>query len=119
MSYICEDSVGPAKSCDFRSGKVILQRAVEREQMKKLLATGRTDLLQRFISRKGRPFNAFLVLTDKKDVGFEFEKRESKSKGERKPKTPAPKIDFTGKQSVGECRKCSGKICDTETSYIC
>ncbi|PYJ44265.1 MAG: DNA topoisomerase III [Verrucomicrobia bacterium] len=119
MSYICENSVGPAKSCDFRSGKVILQRAIEREQMQKLLATGRTDLLQRFISRKGRPFKAFLVLTDKKDVGFEFEKREPKSKGERKPRIAAPKIDFTGKQSVGECPKCSGKIFETETSYIC
>ncbi len=119
MSYVCENSVGPARSCDFRSGKVILQRAIEREQMQKLLATGRTDLLQRFISRKGRPFNAFLVLTDKKDVGFEFEKREPKSKGERKPRTPAPKIDFTGKQSVGKCPKCGGKIFETETSYIC
>ena len=119
MSYVCENSVGPAKSCDFRSGKVILQRAIEREQMKKLLATGRTDLLQRFISRKGRPFNAFLVLTDKKDVGFEFEKREPKSKGERKPRIAAPKIDFTRKQSVGECPKCGGKIFETETSYIC
>ena len=119
MSYVCENSVGPAKSCDFRSGKVILQRAIEREQMQKLLATGRTDLLQRFISRKGRPFNAFLVLTDKKDVGFEFEKREPKSKGERKPRIAAPKIDFTGKQSVGKCPKCGGKIFETETSYIC
>src|SRR5438876_160966 len=119
MSYVCENSVGPVKSCDFRSGKVILQRAIEREQMNKLLATGRTDLLQRFISRKGRPFKAFLVLTDKKDVGFEFEKREPKSKGERKPRIAAPKIDFTGKQSVGECPKCSGKIFETETSYIC
>jgi len=119
MSYVCENSVGPARSCDFRSGKVILQRAIEREQMKKLLATGRTDLLQRFISRKGRPFKAFLVLTDKKDVGFEFEKREPKSKGERKPRIAAPKIDFTGKQSVGKCPKCGGKIFETETSYIC
>ena len=119
MSYVCENSVGPVKSCDFRSGKVILQRAIEREQMKKLLATGRTDLLQRFISRKGRPFKAFLVLTDKKDVGFEFEKREPKSKGEGKPRIAAPKIDFTGKQSVGECPKCGGKIFETETSYIC
>ncbi len=119
MSYVCENSVGPVKSCDFRSGKVILQRAIEREQMKKLLATGRTDLLQRFISRKGRPFKAFLVLTDKKDVGFEFEKREPKSKGERKPRIAAPKIDFTRKQSVGKCPKCGGKIFETETSYIC
>src|SRR5207302_10113998 len=70
MSYVCENSVGPNKTCDFRSGKVILQRPIESEQLKKLLATGKTDLLERFISRKGRPFKAFLVLTDKKDVGF-------------------------------------------------
>jgi DNA topoisomerase-3 len=119
MSYICENAVGPNKTCDFRSGTVILQRSVDREQMKKLLATGRTDLLERFISRKGRPFKAFLVVTDKKDVGFEFEKREPKPKGERKPKTAAPKIDFTGKQSLGECPKCGGNIFETENSYIC
>jgi len=119
MSYICENSVGPNKTCDFRSGKVILQRSIEHEQMKKLLATGKTDLLERFISRKGRPFKAFLVLTDKKDVGFEFEKREPKARKERKPKEPAPKIDFTGKESLGECPVCGGKIFETDTSYIC
>ena len=79
MSYVCENSVGPNKTCDFRSGKVILQRPIEGEQMKKLLATGKTDLLERFISRKGRPFKAFLVLNDKKDVGFEFEKRDAEN----------------------------------------
>ena len=89
MSYLCENSVGSNKTCDFRSGKVILQRPIEGEQMKKLLATGKTDLLERFISRKGRPFKAFLVLNDKKDVGFEFEKRDPKTKKERKPKEPA------------------------------
>jgi DNA topoisomerase-3 len=119
MRYLCENSVGPNKTCGFRSGKVILQRQIEGEQMKKLLATGKTDLLERFISRKGRPFKAFLVLTDKKDVGFEFEKREPKAKRERKPKEPAAKIDFTGKEALGECPVCGGKIFETDRSYIC
>ena len=119
MSYLCENSVGPNKTCDFRSGKVILQRPIESEQLKKLLATGKTDLLERFISRKGRPFKAFLVLTDKKDVGFEFEKRDAKAKQERKPKEPTPKIDFTGREPVGECPVCGGKIYETDTAYIC
>ncbi len=119
MSYLCENSVGPEKTCDFRSGKVILQRAIDRDQMKKLLAAGKTDLLERFISRKGRPFKAFLVLNEKKDVGFEFEKREPKAKKERKPREPAPKIDFTGKEPLGECPMCGGKIFETDTSYIC
>jgi DNA topoisomerase-3 len=119
MSYLCENSVGPNKTCDFRSGKVILQRPIEGEQMKKLLATGKTDLLERFISRKGRPFKAFLVLTEKKDVGFEFEKRDAKAKKERKPKEPVTKIDFTGKEPVGECPVSGGKIYETDTAYIC
>jgi DNA topoisomerase-3 len=33
MAYLCEKSVGPERSCDFRSGRVILQRPIEREQM--------------------------------------------------------------------------------------
>jgi DNA topoisomerase-3 len=87
--------------------------------MKKLLSAGKTDLLPRFISRKGRPFKAFLVLTGKKDVGFEFEKREPKTKKERKPRAPVAKIDFSGKESLGKCPTCGGKIFETENSYIC
>jgi DNA topoisomerase-3 len=76
-------------------------------------------LLPRFISRKGRPFKAFLVLTDKKNVGFEFEKREPKTKKERKPKEPVAKIDFSGQEPLGKCPSCGGKIFETENSYIC
>ena len=119
MSYLCENSVGPNKTCDFRAGKVILQQPVDPEQIKKLLSAGKTDLLPRFISRKGRPFKAFLVVTDKKDVGFEFEKREPKTKKERKPREPATKIDFSGQEPIGKCPKCGGKIFETENSYIC
>ena len=119
MSYLCENSVGPNKTCDFRAGKVILQQPVDHEQVKKLLSAGKTDLLPRFISRKGRPFKAFLVVTDKKDVGFEFEKREPKTKKDRKPSEPVAKIDFSGQEPLGKCPKCGGKIFETENSYIC
>ena len=74
-AYVCEKSVGPAKSCDFRSGKVILQQPVDAAQMKKLLADGKTDLLKEFVSnRTRRKFSAYLVTTGGK-VGFEFEKK--------------------------------------------
>ena len=74
-SYVCEKSVGPARSCDFRSGKVILQQPIAVEQMKKLLSEGKTDLLKEFVSnRTRRKFSAFLVAKDGK-VGFEFEKK--------------------------------------------
>jgi DNA topoisomerase-3 len=54
---------------------MILQQPVERAQMQKLLATGRTDLLTQFVSRKGRRFKAYLVKTPEGKVGFEFEAR--------------------------------------------
>ncbi len=78
VSYVCEKSVGPERSCDFRSGRMILQQPVEREQMRKLLATGRTDLLVNFVSRKGRKFKAFLVKTPGGKIGFEFMARAEK-----------------------------------------
>jgi DNA topoisomerase-3 len=88
MAYVCEKSTGENRSCDFRSGKIILQRAIEREQMQKLLATGKTDLLHRFISKKGRPFSAYLVRKPEGSVGFEFEPREKKA-GAAKRKSKA------------------------------
>ncbi len=64
------------KKCTFRMGKAILQRTIPREQAVKLVLTGKTDLLPRFISKKGRPFAAYLVLEESGKVAFEFEKRD-------------------------------------------
>ena len=93
MNYVCQKSVGAEKSCDFRSGKIILQRDIPAEQMKKLLAKGKTDLLNRFISKKsGKPFNAFLALGQNGKVGFEFEPRPAKKRPPQNPKKRPPKL---------------------------
>jgi DNA topoisomerase III len=84
-NYLCEHAVGPAQTCDFKTGKIILQQPVPHEQVHKLLATGKTDLLENFVSNKTkRKFKAFLAY-DKKEgkVSFEFEPRA--------PKAPAKK----------------------------
>ncbi len=84
MSYVCEHATANPKTCDFRSGKVILQQEITCEQMAKLLIEGRTDLLTNFKSaRTGRNFKAYLVKQPEGKIGFEFDKRE--------PKTPAKK----------------------------
>jgi len=81
MSYLCENSVANPKTCDFRSGKVILQQEMTREQMTRLLTDGRTDLLVGFkSSRTGRNFKAFLVKQKDGKIGFEFEKKEPSAK---------------------------------------
>jgi DNA topoisomerase-3 len=92
MAFVCEKAVGPERTCDFRSGKVILQQPIEREQMLKLLETGRTDLLKNFISNKTRrKFSAFLVRSKDGKVGFEFEKREPKTAAKAPAKATAKK----------------------------
>ncbi|MCW5609921.1 MAG: DNA topoisomerase III [Rubrivivax sp.] len=84
-NYVCEHSVGAHQTCDFKTGKIILQQPVSHEELHKLLTTGRTSLLEGFVSNKTRrKFKAFLAW-DKKEgkVGFEFEPRA--------PRVPAKK----------------------------
>lgn len=80
-AFACELTLAPEKKCSFRMGKTILQQEIPAEEVRRICESGKTSLLPKFISKKGRPFKAFLVL-DKKTgkVGFEFE--------ERKPKAP-------------------------------
>jgi DNA topoisomerase III len=84
-SYVCEHAVGAHVTCDFKSGKIILQQPVAREEMTKLLATGKTSLLENFVSNKTRrKFKAFLAYDTKEGkVNFEFEPRT--------PRVPAAK----------------------------
>ncbi len=97
MHYVCEHSVGPSKSCTFRSGTVVLQQIIDHEQMHKLLSVGRTDLLTGFKSaRTGRNFKAFLVKKEADHtIGFEFEKKEATPK-----KTTTAKTTRTRKSAV-------------------
>ena len=76
-AYVCERAVGPDRSCDFRSGRTILQRPIDRQQMEKLLTTGKTNLLQFVSSRTRRPFSAYLVRQKDGKVGFEFETKDA------------------------------------------
>jgi DNA topoisomerase-3 len=99
MAYTCEKAVGPAKTCDFRSGRLILQQPIEREQMKKLLATGRTDLLTGFVSKKGRRFKAFLVKNPDGKIGFEFQPRKEKPAAP-KEKTAETKVPAAEDKAV-------------------
>lgn len=77
-AYVCSQS----PECKFRMGKTLCQLEVPGEQVKKLLASGKTDLIRRFISKKGRPFSAFLKVEDGKVV-FEFEPRKPKAKAQK------------------------------------
>lgn len=84
LHYVCEKAIGAERSCTFKVAKIILERPIEREQMIKLLEKGKTDLLTKFISKKGRPFSAYLVANPDGKISFEFEQKTAKkSTGEK------------------------------------
>jgi DNA topoisomerase-3 len=76
-AYVCENL--SKQTCTFKLGKTILQREIPPDQVKKMLHEGKSDLLKRFISKKGRPFDAILKL-EKGKIAWEFAKREPKPK---------------------------------------
>jgi DNA topoisomerase III len=95
-AYACEKAVGATRTCDFRSGRTILKRAIAREEMAELLEKGKTPLLANFISKKGRPFSAFLVKQPDGKIGFEFEARDPKSPKGRAAASPAGALRILG-----------------------
>lgn len=111
-NYVCEKTVPtPAQekpSCKFKTGKIILQQPIEPEQVRKLLETGKTDLLDKFISnRTRRAFKAFLVWDEKAGkVGFEFAPRASKKTAKKATKKAVKK---TAEKAVKKAAKKAAK----------
>src|SRR5205085_369960 len=87
-AYACENAVSSPKTCTFRISKMILQREIPKEQVQKLMTTGKTDLLPKFISKKGRPFSAHLKLENGK-IGFEFAEKKPRAKKGTLKRTPS------------------------------
>ncbi|PUE17604.1 DNA topoisomerase III [Limnohabitans sp. MMS-10A-178] len=123
-NYVCEKAVPtegqPTPTCNFKSGKIVLQQVVEREQIAKLLSTGKTDLLEKFVSnRTRRAFKAFLSWNAEEDkVVFEFEPRTSKFPPRKTPakyaagaKTAAGKAaaKTAGKTTKAPAKKAAAK----------
>jgi DNA topoisomerase III len=75
--YLCENSQREAKRCTFKPiGKTILEQPIDLAQAQKILAEGKSDLLDKFISKAGKPFPAYLVMDAKGKITFEFPPRD-------------------------------------------
>ncbi len=117
MSYVCEKSVGAAKTCDFRSGKVILQQEMSRAEMQKLLETGKTSLLKGFVSNRTRKkFSAYLVRGADGKVGFEFEPRKAKEPKVGKVAAEAATSEKVDGVTAGNPRGTSGTASTAKAS---
>jgi DNA topoisomerase-3 len=114
-NYVCEKAVPTlaqaTPSCDFKSGKIILQQPVAPEQMRKLLETGKTDLLDKFVSmRTRRAFKAFLAWDPEAGkVSFQFEPRTSKYPPRKTAAGASAKTPAAGKTAAKKAAKASAK----------
>jgi DNA topoisomerase III len=82
-SYILRERDGEGFKQTFRVGRLMCQKPIPREAAIQLVTVGKTDLIQGFTSKKGRPFDAFLKREDAR-ISWEFPPR-------------APKLDKDGK----------------------
>lgn len=103
LNYVCEKSIGPDKSCDFRTGKIILQQEIAPEQIRKLLSEGKTALLDGFVSsRTNRKFKAYLSKQENGKIGFEFEVRVAKPGAKATSKAATAKKTATKKAAASK-----------------
>lgn len=80
------------ESTPIRVSRKILDREIPVEQMIKLLTDGKTDLLDKFWSKRTkRPFDAYLVLQPSGQTKFEFPPRAEKGAAKKATKKAAKK----------------------------
>ncbi len=130
MTTPCPHCKGPVKEnyrrfacekCGFTISKTPGGRAFEYPEVEELLREKTIGPLQGFRSKIGRPFAAIIKLSeipeddaDYPNAGFKLEFDFGNTE-----KDDAEVIDFTGRQSLGACPKCSGAVYEDGMRYIC
>jgi DNA topoisomerase-3 len=118
-SYILREREGEAWKQSFRVGRLMCQKSIPREAAVQLVTAGKTDLIQGFISKKGRPFDAFLKREGAK-IAWEFPPRKAKLDKDgnpiaRKAKTPP---DLSKAVVIGPSKSHkNGELVETPEAY--
>lgn len=63
------------ESCDFIFFTTIAKKNISEAEILKVLTTKKSSLIKGFTSKAGKPFDAFLVLTENFKTEFDFEKK--------------------------------------------
>lgn len=79
--YMSESALDGDEKAGLKISKIILSRELSPEIISQLLNTGKTELIKGFISKKKRPFDAYLLLAKNGKISFEFPPRKSRKKG--------------------------------------
>ncbi|TKB10643.1 DNA topoisomerase III [Desulforhopalus sp. IMCC35007] len=80
MAYLSESALDGETKKGLRISKIILSKEITAENIKQLLTDGKTELITGFISKRRKPFEAYLILAKNGTVSFEFPPRKTKPK---------------------------------------
>ena len=83
-AYMSESKLNGDQIKGLQISKVILDRAITEDHIRQLLTDGKTELITKFISKKKRPFDAYLLLNKAGKISFEFPPRKQKTKAKSK-----------------------------------
>jgi len=83
-AYMSESKLDGDQTKGLQISKVILDHAITADHIRQLLTDGKTELITKFISKKKRPFDAYLLLNKAGKISFEFPPRKKKSKANSK-----------------------------------
>ena len=82
-AYMSESKLDGDKDKGLQISKIILDREITGDHIRQLLTDGKTELITKFISKKKRPFDAYLLINKAGKITFEFppRKRKGQTKG--------------------------------------
>lgn len=88
VSYVCDRRIS-GDGCKARLSKEMCQYQIPREQALKYFTEGRTDVIDQWVSKKGRPFSAAILCNTKgkRMLAWDFPPRESAKKSPAKKAT--------------------------------
>jgi DNA topoisomerase-3 len=117
-SYVLREQDGGEWKQAFRVGRMMCQKAITREHAIQLITDGKTELIKAFISKKGRPFDAFIKREGAR-ISWEFPPRAPKIGKDGKPierKAKAPP-DLSKAVVLGESKLHGGELVQAEDAY--
>lgn len=82
-AFMSESALDGDKKKGLRISKIILGRRIDQDHVVQLLENGKTELITGFISKRKKPFDAYLLMDNKGKITFEFPPRKRKSKAKK------------------------------------
>ncbi len=120
-SYVLRERAGGEWKETFKVGRLMCQKEITREQAIELVTRGKTGLIEKFTSKKGRPFDAFLVRQGPK-INWEFPPRKPREgagkNGKGAPRKAKAPLDLTTAVKLSESKIHDGDLYQTDDAFV-